>query len=74
MRLSFDFSDDAVVYFNGIKLFQGKNGFRAKGLTFRGDMLIDGNVLFLKPKKGENEILVAVSDKANGWGLMAKIE
>ena len=73
-KLSFDFSDDAVVYFNGIKLFQGKNGFRAKGLTFRGDMLIDGNVLFLNAKKGVNEILVAVSDKANGWGLMAKIE
>ncbi|MFH6603119.1 family 16 glycoside hydrolase [Maribacter algicola] len=73
-KLSFDFSDDAVVYFNGAKLFQGKNSFRAKGPTFRGDMLIDGNTLFLNTKKGENEILVAVSDKANGWGIMAKIE
>ncbi len=73
-KLSFDFSDDAVVYFNGEKLFEGKNSFRAKGLTFRGDLLIDGNSLFLNTKNGENEVLIAVSDKANGWGLMAKIE
>ena len=73
-KFSFDFSDDAVVYFNGTKLFEGKNGFRAKGPTFRGDMLIDGNTLFLQTREGENEILIAVSDRANGWGVMGKIE
>ena len=73
-KFSFDFSDDAVVYFNGVKIFEGKNGFRAKGPTFRGDMLIDGNTLYLPALKGENELLIAVSDKANGWGLMGKIE
>lgn len=73
-KFSFDFSDDAVVYFNGVKIFQGKNSFRAKGPTFRGDILIDGNVLFLNAKRGENEILVAVSDKANGWGIMGRLE
>ena len=73
-RFSFDFSDDVVVYFNGQKVFEGINSFRAKGPTFRGDMRIDGNVLYLNTKEGENEILIAVSDKANGWGVMAKLE
>lgn len=73
-KFSFDFSDDVVLYFNGVKLFEGINGFRAKGPTFRGDMLIDGNVLYLKAKKGKNEILAAVSDKANGWAIMGKME
>ncbi len=73
-KFSFDFSDDVVLYFNGVKLFEGINGFRAKGPTFRGDMLIGGNVLYLKAKKGKNEILAAVSDKANGWAIMGKME
>jgi arginine repressor len=37
-------------------------------------MLIDGNVLYLKTKKGQNEIMAAVSDKANDWAIMGKIE
>jgi len=73
-KFYFDFSDNIEVFINGELVFSGRNSFRYKGLTFRGDVRLEGNMLYVKTKKGENEILCAVSDKANGWGLMGKLE
>lgn len=69
----FDYSDNIEVFLNGQLIFSGKNSFRYKGLTFRGDVRLEGNLLYLPLKEGENEILCAVSDRANGWGLMGRL-
>lgn len=73
-KFFFDYSDNIEVFFNGRLIFSGKNSFRYKGLTFRGDIKLEGNMLYLNAKEGENEILCSVSDKANGWAIMGKIE
>ncbi|UII75156.1 DUF1080 domain-containing protein [Flagellimonas sp. HMM57] len=72
--LSFDYSDKIIVYLNGEILFEGNNAFRAKGIQYMGHMDIDTNTLYLPLKKGSNKIHCVVIDKANGWGLMAKLE
>ena len=71
---SFDYSDKIIVYLNGQPLFKGNNAFRHKGPQHTGHMAITTNKLYLPLKKGTNQIHCVVIDKANGWGLMAKLE
>ncbi len=73
-KLLFDYSDKAVLFLNGEPIFAGNNAFRSKGPLERGDLGIDGNALFLDLREGENEILVVVTERANGWGLMARFD
>ena len=71
---SFDYSDKIIVYLNGKVVFKGNNAFRAKGIQYMGHIDINTNKLYLPLKKGANKIHCVVIDKANGWGLIAKLE
>lgn len=71
---SFDYSDKIIVYLNGEVLFKGNNAFRTKGVQYMGHIDINTNKLFIPLKKGKNTIHCVVIDKANGWGLIAKLE
>ena len=71
---SFDYSDKIMVYLNGKLLFRGNNAFRAKGPQHTGHIAVDANTLYLPLKKGSNMIHCVVIDKANGWGLIGKLE
>lgn len=71
---SFDYSDRIIVYLNGKAVFKGNNAFRAKGIQYMGHININTNKLYLPLEKGVNKIHCVVMDKANGWGLIAKLE
>lgn len=70
----FDYSNKAQVFLNGKPFFIGNNSFRAKGLLYRGDidLQLQTTSLFLPLKKGRNTLLIALSSKANGWGLLGR--
>jgi len=71
---SFDYSDKIIVYLNGKVIFKGNNSFLAKGIQYMGHMDINTNKLYLTLEKGVNKIHCVVIDKANGWGIIAKLE
>ncbi len=71
---SFDYSDKVLVFLNGKLLFKGNNAFRQKGVQFMGHMDINTNKLYLPLKKGENKIHCVVIEKANGWGIIGKLD
>ncbi|MDF0706102.1 family 16 glycoside hydrolase [Flagellimonas okinawensis] len=71
---SFDFSDKIIVFLNGEAIFYGNNAFRSKNNQFQGHLGLSANKLPLKLKKGFNTLHCVVIDKANGWGLMGKLE
>jgi len=71
---SFDYSDKIIVYLNGKAIFKGNNAFRSKGVQYQGHIDSNANKLYLNLKKGENILHCVVIDKANGWGLIAKLE
>ncbi|SHI77585.1 family 16 glycoside hydrolase [Aquimarina spongiae] len=71
---SFDYSDKIMVYLNGKLIFKGNNAFRAKGIQHTGHVDINTNKLYLELEKGINNIHCVVIDKANGWGLIGKLE
>lgn len=71
---SFDYSDKIIVYLNGKAIFKGNNAFMSKGVQYMGHIDINANKLYLKLEKGKNMIHCLVIDKANGWGLIAKLD
>ena len=73
-KFSFDYSDKIMVYLNGKLLYHGNNAFRSKGPQYQGHIDINANKLFLDLKKGENSLHCIVIDKANGWGIIGKLE
>ncbi|WP_437369945.1 family 16 glycoside hydrolase [Maribacter litoralis] len=71
---SFDYSDKIIVYLNGSPIFKGNNAFRSKGLQYQGHIDINSNKLYLNLKKGKNTLHCVIIDKANGWGLIGKLD
>jgi hypothetical protein len=72
-RLDFGFSDRVRIYCNGQGIYTGNAGFRSRDYRFLGTIgFFDG--VWLPLKRGDNEILMAVSETFGGWGLMGKIE
>lgn len=72
--IRFDYSDQAQIFLNGKPLFRGDNAFRSKGPLYRGEVNASNNVLFLPLKAGKNELLIAVAERANGWGYVFQWE
>lgn len=69
--LQLDASDKARIWLNGQPLAEFDNSFRRKGLMFRGDVDPEAQTVFLSLAAGENTLVIAVAERANGWGLAA---
>jgi hypothetical protein len=74
IELALDASDMATVYLNGRAVHAFDNSFRAKGPLYRGEVDAAKRVLRLPLRKGRNELVVLVAERANGWGLEAAIK
>jgi hypothetical protein len=72
-RLDFGFSDRVRVYLNGRLLFRGDDTARSRDYRFLGSIGYF-DALYLPLARGENEILMAVSEDTGGWGVQAKLE
>jgi hypothetical protein len=70
-RLDFGFSDRVRVYLNGRLLFHGDDTFRSRDYRFLGSIGYF-DALYLPLQAGDNELLLAVSEEAGGWGVQAK--
>lgn len=72
-RLDFGFSDVAQVYINGKLIYGGNNKFRTRDYRYLGTIGYFDSI-YLDLKKGDNEILFAVTEGFGGWGIKAKME
>ena len=72
-KMDFGFSDKAKVYLNQNVLYEGADEFRSRDYRFLGTMGYYDSV-YLPLKKGENEVIIAVTEGLNktGWGVQAK--
>lgn len=70
--LTFGYSDKASVYLNGKLLYKGDNTYMTRDYRYLGTIgLFDSVVLPLK--KGDNELLIAVSEAFGGWGIIGAL-
>jgi glyoxylase-like metal-dependent hydrolase (beta-lactamase superfamily II) len=71
-QLLLGYSDAAVVFVNGQRVYGGDNTYMSRDYRYLGTIgLFDSVPLALK--KGENEICVAVTEAFGGWGIMGRV-
>ena len=70
-ELALGFSDRAVVCLNGRALYRGDDTYRSRDYRFLGSI---GwyDTLYLPLERGDNELVVAVSEDFGGWGVQAR--
>jgi hypothetical protein len=67
----FGYSDIVHIYLNGKLLFSGDSTYRSRDLSFLGVVgLFDA--VYLPLKKGDNELIFAVTEQMGGWGLICR--
>ncbi|HZZ74988.1 MAG TPA: family 16 glycoside hydrolase [Puia sp.] len=75
-KMNFDFSNQVWIFLNGQILYHGDHSFFLTGPFFLGtiDKKFITDAIYLPLKKGNNELLIAISAVANGWGIISKIQ
>jgi len=72
-RMDFGYSDDAKLYVNGKVLYSGQRRFRSRDYRYLGTIGYF-DAAYLNLKKGENEVVFAITGGGGGWGMKAKLE
>jgi hypothetical protein len=73
-KMNFGYSDEVVVYLNGHPIYAGNNAFNAREQGFLGLINPDNDVAYLPLRKGDNELVLAVTEFFGGWGFMCRLE
>jgi hypothetical protein len=72
-RVELGFSDDVVVWLNGVPVFRAYNGFNSRYPGFLGLLTPASTEIYLPLKPGPNELVVAVAERAFGWGAKVRV-
>jgi len=72
-KLYIGYSDEVSVFVNGTILYRGRSaqGFRDPG--FLGIVNPENDAIYLPLKKGNNELMLAVSELGGGWGFICRL-
>jgi hypothetical protein len=72
-KLEIGYSDDVSVFLNGKILYRGRSaqGFRDPG--FLGIVNPENDAVYLPLNKGSNELMLALSELAGGWGFICRL-
>ena len=69
----FGYSDRVVAILNGKPIYKGNNRFRSRDYRYLGTIgLFDA--IFLDLKKGDNELIMAVSEDFGGWLITGRLK
>lgn len=72
-KLDLGYSDRVKAFCNGQAIYSGNNSFRTRDYRYLGTIGYF-DAIYLPLKKGENTIMLAVSETFGGWGVMGKWE
>lgn len=74
VTLHFGYSDGVSIFLNGALVYTGRNDY---GYRYRTDIATlnrDADAVVLPLRPGKNELILAITDKAFGWGFAARLE
>lgn len=71
-KLNFGYSDEVSIFLNGNILFRGNSEFRRRDPLFTGVVGLN-DAVFLPLNKGENELLLMVTETFGGWGFICQL-
>ena len=72
-KMHLGYSDEVVVYLNGIPIYTGNNSLSFRQPNFLGLLDIESDAAYLPLKKGDNELLLAVTEFFGGWGFLCRL-
>lgn len=72
-KLYLGYSDEVCVFLNGKILFRGRSAQNFRDPGFLGIMSSENDAIYLPLEKGDNELLLAVSELGGGWGFTCRI-
>ena len=72
-RLDFGFSDNILAFVNSNLVYGGSNIFGSRDYRYLGTIGFF-DTLYLSLKKGENEVLFAVTENFGGWGIKGRFD
>lgn len=67
------YSDEVTVFLNGRPLYTGANRWQARYPGYLGSLAVGTETVHLPLVAGRNDLVVAVTDEAFGWGLIARV-
>jgi hypothetical protein len=72
-RMNLGYSDDVVVYLNGKPIYTGNNELGFRQPNFLGLLDTKSDAVYLPLVKGDNELVLAVTEFFGGWGFMCQL-
>ena len=72
-KLYLGYSDDVSVFLNGRILFRGRSAQNFRDPGFLGIVNPENDAVYLPLKKGNNELVLAVSELGGGWGFICRL-
>jgi hypothetical protein len=72
-KMNFGYSDEIVVYLNSSPIYAGNNTIGFRQPEFLGLMDVSDDAVYLPLKRGDNELMLAVTEYCCGWGFIAKL-
>ena len=73
-RLFFSYSDGIGVYIDGKRVFVGRNDIESRYAGYLGIVGAEVDAVDLPLRRGTTDVVLAVTDKAFGWGFRARID
>jgi len=73
-KLNIGYSDDATVFLNDRILYRGRSAQRFRDPGFLGIVNPENDAIYLPLKKGQNELVLAVSELTGGWGFICRFD
>lgn len=72
-KLYIGYSDDVSVFLNGKILYRGRSAQNFRDPAFLGIISPENDAVYLPLKKGDNELMLAVSELGGGWGFICRL-
>ncbi len=72
-KLYIGYSDEVSVFLNGQILFRGRSAQNFRDPGFLGIVNSENDAVYLPLKKGNNELMLAVSELGGGWGFICRL-
>lgn len=71
VKLEFGYSDDVIIFHNRRPVYSGQASFRSREPLFYG-LVGYNDAIYLDLHKGDNEIILQVTENFGGWGFMMR--
>lgn len=73
-KLCLGYSDEVSVFLNGSILFRGRSAQNFRDTRFLGIVDPENDAVYLPLKKGDNELILALTELGGGWGFICRLE